>query len=98
MFASKLTILLMLYRSNFFVYILCAFYLLVDRLLEFQEVNSDTIVLGLFFDSISIVEFFIKLSKYPIVPCISTIIITRFLKVIQLIPLNLLFSRKTSGL
>jgi len=50
--------------------------------------DSGTTILGMVFDSISIVGFFI----------ISAIIITRFLKVIQFIPLNLLFFGKTSNL
>jgi len=45
-------------------------------------------------NSINIVGFFIELSRYSIVSYVSDIIITRFLKVIQFIPLNLLFSRK----
>jgi len=50
--------------------------------------DSGTTILGMVFDSISIVGFFI----------VSAIIITRFLKVIQFIPLNLLFFGKTSNL
>jgi len=46
-------------------------------------------------DSISIVGLFMELSRYSIVSYILVIIITRFLKVIQFIPLNLSFSKKT---
>jgi len=72
--------------------------------------DLDAVILGMVFDfvvvfelkegsdssinSISVVEFFMKLSRYSIVSYISAIIITRFLKVIQFILLNLLFSRK----
>ena len=100
MFAPRLTALLILYSSKLFVYVLHAFHSLADKLLEFQGVDSDTTILGIVFnfavafklrrsdsgiDSISIVGFFIELSRYPIASHISAVIITRFLKVIQFI-------------
>ena len=50
----------MLYSSNLFVDVLYAFYSLADGFSEFQGVDSDTTILGLVFDSISKVRFFIE--------------------------------------
>ena len=42
--------------------------------------------------------FLIKLSRYPIVPLILAVMVTRFLKMTQLVSLNLLFSENVRGL
>ena len=57
-----------------------------------------TTVLEIVFDFISIVGFFMKLSRYSTVSYILAVIIARFLKVIQFILLNLLLFGKTGGL
>ena len=111
MSAPSPIILWILYIMSLFIQAFCAFHLLTVGSSHFQEVGSDVIitivvlgfVVGLsrlagLAGLVDVVGFLIELSRHSIALLILIVMVTRFLKITQLVLLNLSFSENVRDL